>query len=94
VHVVPAVTVNWLTPARGSCADRRARLRVTAGSPARLLRVVFSLDGRRVAVDRAPRGGIWTATATLKGGRHVLAATAVDAKGRSASARRQVRVCG
>jgi hypothetical protein len=86
VHVVPGVTADWLL-------SRCTQLAVTAGSPRGIVAVRFTVDGRRVATTRRSVQGIWTARAHLTRGRHVLVATAVDGKGVSASAQRQVRTC-
>jgi len=93
-RVVAGVAVDWLLPVSGRCVARRTRVEVAAGGPARLTSVRFSVDGRRAAVDRTGEQGLWSSTVRLKAGRHVLVATAVDARGRSSSARRMVRVCG
>jgi minor extracellular serine protease Vpr len=94
VHVVAGIAVDWLVPNGNACVARRAKLEVAAEGPARLDAVRFLVDGRRAATDRTGDQGIWASTVTLKRGRHVLVATAVDAKGSTASARRIVRVCG
>ncbi|HET8528761.1 MAG TPA: S8 family serine peptidase [Gaiellaceae bacterium] len=94
LHVVARVAVDWLLPASGTCAAPRTRLEVAAGAPAGVARVRFAVDGRRAAVDRRATDGLWSATVRLPRGRHVLAATAVDRKGRSATVQRMVRTCG
>jgi hypothetical protein len=93
LHVVSGIAVNWLLPVSGRCVPRHTRLEVAAGGPAHLRSVQFFADIRRVAVDRSGDQGLWSAAATLKPGRHLLVATAVDAKGRTGSARHMVRVC-
>ena len=58
--------------------------------------VVFSVDGKRIGVDKSGTGGIYSLpwkTAKLKKGTHHLLATLVDAAGRKAAAGRDVRVC-
>jgi subtilisin family serine protease len=92
ISVVARPTVNWLLPAQTACAGRRL-LEVAAGSTVRVRVVRFSVDDRVVATDRTASNGLWAATARLPRSGRVLVATAVDADGRTASARRTVRVC-
>jgi hypothetical protein len=86
MHVVAGVAVDWLL-------TQCRRLEAAAGSPARVRSVRFDIDGRRVATVRHGVGGIWSASVRLARGRHVLVATAVDARGRAAAARRIVGTC-
>jgi minor extracellular serine protease Vpr len=91
LQVVRGPAVDWLLPAPQACLSGRLEV---AASGTRVVR--FEVDGKRVAVVRRGSQGIWSATvrtSTLAHGRHVLTAVAVDAHGRSASARRIVRVC-
>jgi hypothetical protein len=96
LRVVNAPTVAWLAPEERECVERRARLTVVAGSPARIRSVRF-LDGTRtIATVRRGAAGLYSATwptARAKSGTHRLRAVVVDAKGREASATRPVRVC-
>jgi minor extracellular serine protease Vpr len=92
LHVVAGVTVDWLLPTSSACRGRRL-FEVIAGSPASVRVVRFSVDGRRVATDRAGSQGAWTARVRLPHGRHTLTATAVDGRGHTASATRIVRAC-
>jgi minor extracellular serine protease Vpr len=93
LRVVAGIAVDWLAPVGTVCVARRTKLEVAAGGPAPLTSVRFSVDGRWVGVDRSSDQGLWASTVTLKPGRHALVATAIDAKGRSASTRHMVRVC-
>jgi len=86
IHVVSSVTADWLL-------TRCTRLAVAAGSPRGVVAVRFTVDGRRVATTRRSVQGIWAAQVHLSHGRHVLVATAVDAKGVSASVTRRVGTC-
>lgn len=86
VSVVAETTVSWV---RVSCR----RLTVVAGSPRRVVAVRFSVDGRRVATDRSGSQGLWSSAVRIARGKHTIVATAVDAKGHAASARRTVRSC-
>jgi hypothetical protein len=90
VRVVAGPTVTLLVPRRGICGAVHA----VAGSTARVRLVRFSVDGRVVASDRSGSNGLWSASPRIAKGRHALAATVVDARGRTASTRRIVRVCG
>jgi hypothetical protein len=93
VHVVAGGAVEWLLPLSGTCTATPAQLEVAAGAPAGVTAVRFVVDGRRVALARRPSGGLWSATARLGAGRHVLVATAIDRKGRTVSTSRSVRTC-
>ena len=67
---------------------------VTAGSPDGIRRLRFLLDGHKIA--KAERGPVhlWDGTLEkLPKGRHVLSAVAVTHRGRSVTARMQVRTC-
>ena len=86
VRVVPGVTADWLL-------TQCRRFAVTAGSRHGVVAVRFAVDGHRVSTTRRSVQGIWTARVHLTRGRHVLVATAVDAKGVTASARRMVGTC-
>jgi hypothetical protein len=75
---------------------KSAALAVMASSNSVVRSVRFTVDGRRVAIDR--RGiadlftGRWQST-RARHGRHVLTATATDAAGKRFAAKRPVRVC-
>ena len=86
VHVVAGVTVDWLV-------SQCTRVAVSAGSPRGVAAVRFAVDGRRVATTPRSVQGIWSARLHLARGRHLLVATAVDAAGATASARRMVGAC-
>jgi hypothetical protein len=94
LHVIAGATVDWLLPLAGGCGGRRTPVKVTAGGPRPIARVTFTVDGRRVATARKGVQGVWSSAVPLKRGRHVVVATAVDTKGKAASARRIVRSCG
>jgi hypothetical protein len=91
LHVVDGPAVDWVAPA--GCVARR--LVVAASSTRRVTQVRFSIDGRRIAVVTKAKSGLWTAAVTgrLGSGSHALEAVVVDAKGRTASARRIVASC-
>jgi hypothetical protein len=93
LHVVAGISASWLLPAAGACTARSTRVEVAAGSPAGIARVVFMVDGKRRATRSSGNESLWSATVPLTRGRHVLVATAVDRKHRTASVRRIVRTC-
>ncbi len=86
MHVVAGVTVDLLL---AQCT----RVAVAAGSPRGVAAVQFSIDGRHVATAHHSVQGIWTAHVHVAHGRHLLVATAVDARGAAASTRRMVAGC-
>jgi minor extracellular serine protease Vpr len=94
LHVVAGVTVDWLTPAAGTCVRPGAVLQVAAGGP-RAVSVRFLLDGRTIARDRSGELGIFSARlpSRIAPGRHALAAVASDAKRRASRDRLLVRRC-
>jgi len=97
LNVVNGPAVSWLLPfARECAAAKTERLVVAASSTARLSRVVFSVDGKRVGVDRSGADGLFAVdwkTAGAKKGTQRLVATLVDGAGRTNSTGRVVRVC-
>ena len=96
LRVVRHPTINWLAPERDACAPARTQLLVVAGSPKKIRRVEFSVDGRRIAVDRNGPGGLFSATwrrPATPAGSYLLAAEVTDTSGAAARASRTVRVC-
>jgi minor extracellular serine protease Vpr len=94
--VVPGPTISWIVPEARACAEARARVVAVAGSNARVRRVEFFDGGRRIATVRRGAAGLYGAdwnTAKLKRGTHVLRAVVHDARDRTATATRRVRVC-
>jgi minor extracellular serine protease Vpr len=86
--------LSWLAPRSGKCLRGRVSLLVLASSP-RAIRLVRFFDGsRRFRTVRRGASGLFT-TGWRPGrrGRHVLYAIARDAAGRTATARRNFRVC-
>jgi subtilisin family serine protease len=94
--VVNRPTVSWLVPESQDCASQRTSMVVLAGSTA-AVRAVRFFDGRKqVALDRRGSLGVFSATwarGNAKKGRHTLRAVVTDARGRTATAERIVRVC-
>jgi hypothetical protein len=96
LNVVDGPAVTWLRPEQRECVSRRASLLVVASSTARVRAVRFFADGKRIAIDRRGGADLFGATwrrGSARKGQHVLRTVVVDAKGRTAAARRTVRVC-
>jgi hypothetical protein len=96
IQVVDGPTVMWITPEPRACLAARTPLLALAGSTSRVRNVRFYRGTRPIAADRTGPGGLYTASlrrAGLKGGRHTLRAVVTDARGRTATAERIVRVC-
>jgi minor extracellular serine protease Vpr len=96
LRAVAGPTVTWLLPRPRACVSRVEGLFVTAGST-RGVRSVRFFDSRRLIAKRTE--GIeslydapWR-TRKAHRGRHVLRAVVTDRRGKTASARRFVRVC-
>jgi minor extracellular serine protease Vpr len=97
LRVVNGPAVSWLEPPTNACALKRDELVVVATSTRKVRRVEFSVDGRKIGVDRSGPGGIYSLawrTANLAAGPHRLVATLTDAAGRTAAASHSVRICG
>jgi minor extracellular serine protease Vpr len=96
LRVVPGPAVTWLNPVARACVAKSAALAVMASSNRAVRSVRFTVDGRRVAVDRRGTVGLFTGrwqSARARHGRHVLTATATDAAGKRFAAERPVRIC-
>jgi hypothetical protein len=94
--VVNGPALTWLAPPSNQCALKSDELAVIATSTKKVKQVTFTVDGKRVGVDRNGRAGIYShswKTAKLQKGKHHLVAMLVDAAGRKAAAGRTVRVC-
>jgi subtilisin family serine protease len=87
LHVVDGPAVTWLEPAAGGCLRAGTRLVVTASSPRSVRRVVFRDGDRTTAVVAGSPTGLYATSWRGAAGRPRLAATVVDAAGRSATAR-------
>jgi subtilisin family serine protease len=92
LRAVPGPVATWLAPTPNACVRGQTRLLATAGSTA-ALRSVRILDGSRKLTVKRAQPGLYTAAWRPKAkGRHVLRLVALDAHGRSVTARRAVRV--
>ena len=90
----PAVT--WVSPAEHQCVSKTVALVVVAGSTRPVRSVRFTVDGKQIGVDRRGVSDVFTSSWQARfalPGRHVLAAVATDAGGRTFSATRSLRVC-
>ncbi|HEX4678557.1 MAG TPA: S8 family serine peptidase, partial [Gaiellaceae bacterium] len=95
VTAVNGPTVTWVQPPANVCALTNDRLIVIADSTKQVKQVVFTDNGKRIAVDKTGNGvySIAWKTAKLKKGKHNLLATVTDAAGHKAAASRVIRVC-
>jgi subtilisin family serine protease len=96
LNVVKGPAVTWLFPEVRECVAKRAPLVVTASSTAKVRSVRWFVDGHRIAVTRGGQASVYGTTwnrAGAKKGTHRLRSVVVDAMGRTAAARRTVRVC-
>ncbi len=96
VAVVNGPTVSWLVPRQNACLRTTTRLAIVSSSTKKLRRAAF-FDGRKKLASRKPdSAGLAFTDWKIKNagkGKHVLRATVRDARGRTATARRTVRVC-
>ncbi|HET7128395.1 MAG TPA: Ig-like domain-containing protein, partial [Gaiellaceae bacterium] len=96
ITVVKGPTVSWLSPPASVCALKTEQLVVTGGATRKIRRVEFTLDGKRLGVDKKGAAGIYSLawkTGKVAKGKHVLAARLTDASGKTASSARKIRVC-
>ncbi len=97
LQAVPRPTVSWVLPDAGRCVARKQRLVVVANDNVRISSVGFFDGNRQIGRVRRDVSGIYELTWSTSGkrkGKHVLTATASDVRGREASSKRTVRVCG
>ncbi len=94
--VVNGPTVTWVEPPAHVCALKSDRLVVVAGSTKKIKNVTFTLEGRRIGIDKTGPGGVYSvgwSTKGLKKGSRQLLATVTDASGRHAAASRELKIC-
>jgi len=94
--VVTTPTVTWLVPQQNACLRTTTRLAVVAGSTKKLATVDFSDGTKKIGSRKPDPAGLSFADWKVKNaskGKHVLRATVRDARGRTATASRTVRVC-
>ncbi|HVW89972.1 MAG TPA: S8 family serine peptidase, partial [Gaiellaceae bacterium] len=76
--VVNGPALTWLSPPANDCALKTDQLAVIGSSTKKLKQVAFSVDGKRIGVDKSGPSGIYSLawkTAKLKKGKHHLVAT-------------------
>jgi minor extracellular serine protease Vpr len=96
IAVVAGPTISWLAPPANVCALKKEQLTVLGGATKKITQVDFTLDGKRIGIDKTGPAGIYSLawkTGKVAKGTHVLAATLTDASGRTASSGRKIRVC-
>ena len=97
VAVVNTPTVTWLVPRGNACLRTTTRLAVVASSTKKLTSAVFHDGAKKIGSRKPDSFGLsftdWKAKKASKG-KHVLRVTVRDARGRTATARHIVRVCG
>jgi len=89
--------VTWVEPEANSCLLKHDRLLVVAGSTAAVEKVQFFDGTRLIGTTENGPGGVYSvpwSTVGLAKGKHHLTATVTDRSGRTATAPRQLRVCG
>jgi len=94
--VVAGPTVSWLAPAAGVCAAKSEQLVVIGGALQKIRQVAFTLDGKRVGVDKSGPFGIYSLawkTGKVAKGSHLLVATLTDSSGTTAASARRIKIC-
>jgi hypothetical protein len=96
ITVVAGPSVSWVAPPASVCALKTEHLVAIGGATRKIRRVTFTIDGRRIGVDKTGPAGIyslaWKTTKVAKG-THLLTATVTDASGATASSRRRIKIC-
>ncbi|HEY1514211.1 MAG TPA: S8 family serine peptidase, partial [Gaiellaceae bacterium] len=96
ITVVAGPTVSWLAPAPNVCAAKTEQLAVIGGALKKVRQVAFTLDGKRIGVDKTGQLGLYSLswkTAKVAKGNHVLVATLTDASGKTAASARKIKLC-
>ena len=78
------------------CAAKTEQLAVIGGALKKIRQVAFTVDGKRIGVDKTGPAGIYSfawKTGKLAKGNHLLVATLTDAAGKTAASARKIRVC-
>ena len=94
--VVAGPTVSWLSPPASVCAAKSEQLVVIGGAVKKVREVAFTLDGKRIGVDKSGPVGLYSVawkTGKVKKGTHTLVATLTDAGGATAASARKIKVC-
>jgi hypothetical protein len=69
---------------------------VIGGALKSIRQVAFTLDGKRIGVDKSGPFGIYSfawKTAKVEKGAHTLVATLTDAGGKTAASARRIKIC-
>ena len=96
LSVVNGPAITWLFPGTRACAAKSDRLVVLASDTSKISSVAFFDGKRRIAVDRTGVADLYDAswkTTGLARGSHALRAVVTDKAGRTATAKRTLRVC-
>jgi subtilisin family serine protease len=96
ITVVAGPTVSWLAPPANVCAAKTEQLAVIGGAVKKVKQVAFTLDGKRIGVDKSGPLGIFSSTwktGKVAKGSHVLVATLTDASGTTAASSRKIKIC-
>jgi subtilisin family serine protease len=94
--VVAGPTVSWLAPPASVCAAKSEQLVVIGGAVKKIRQVAFTLDGKRIGVDKSGPVGLYSVawkTGKVKKGTHTLVATLTDAGGNTAASARRIKIC-
>ncbi len=94
--VVAGPTVSWLAPPPSVCAAKTEQLTVIGGALKKIRQVTFSVDGKRIGIDKSGPAGIYSfawKTGKLAKGNHLLVATLTDAGGKTAASGRKIKFC-
>jgi hypothetical protein len=69
---------------------------VIGGALKKIRQVAFTLDGKRIGVDKTGQLGLYSLawkTGKVAKGSHVLVATLTDASGKTAASARRIKLC-
>jgi hypothetical protein len=78
------------------CAAKTEQLVVIGGALKKIRQVAFSVDGKRIGVDKTGPAGIYSLpwkTGKVSKGNHLLVATLTDAAGKTAASARKLKIC-
>jgi hypothetical protein len=96
ITVVAGPTVSWVAPAPNVCAAKKEQLVVIGGAVKKISQVAFTLDGKRIGIDKSGPLGLYSLawkTAKAAKGNHLLVATLTDASGTTAASARRIKIC-
>jgi hypothetical protein len=96
ITAVAGPTVSWLAPGPNACAAKSEQLAVIGGALKKIRQVAFTLDGKRIGVDKSGPLGLFSLawkTGKVGKGNHLLVATLTDASGKTAASARKIKIC-